>query len=102
MESVIVVALISAASGIAGAVIAGAWQRGKMQADADGVKADTNEQIRETVMGLITPLRERIEDLECEVVDLNNWARELVCQVQGLGGQPVAYKRSPRKTKAQS
>lgn len=90
-----------------GAGLAGFFARQKTQAEAEQAEADTNEQIRATVMLLIQPLRDRVTELETEVATLKvencglkEWAALLVKQVKGMGGVPVAMpepKTQPRK-----
>ena len=115
MDSVIIVAIISAVSGVLGAFIAGMWQRRKSNAEAHSTEAETNEQIRETVMQLIEPLNKRVKDQEAEITalrlevaalrgenaDLKCWADALVRQVRTLGVEPVAVPSPtrPRKQK---
>lgn len=82
---------------IAGALITSASQRSKIKADSEKTEADTNEQIRETVMLLIAPLKERIAALEIELADWKDWASRLVTQVESLGCEPVPFKSSRKK-----
>lgn len=82
---------------IAGALITSAGQRAKVKAENDKIKAETNEIIRETVMELIKPLRERIDELECELSDWMDWANELVTQIKEQGHDPVPFKSSKKK-----
>ena len=48
-------------------------------------------------MELIQPLRERIDELECELADWMAWANKLVTQIKGLGHDPVPFKSSKKK-----
>jgi seryl-tRNA synthetase len=77
---------------IAGAVITSWSQRSKVKADSEKTEADTNEQIRQTVMALIKPLQERVAELERELADWKEWANCLVTQVESLGHEPVPFK----------
>lgn len=104
MEPIITVSLISAASGIAGAIIAGLWQRRKTGAETDSQAADANEKVRATVMLLLNPLKTEIQRLGREVdqlkeenSDLRDWAERLVCQVKDLGGHPTAFEPKTEK-----
>ena len=100
----IIVAIIGFVSGIVGASLNAYFQRRKAIAEAEHTEADTNEQVRATVMLLIEPLKTRIFDLECEVAALKAendalkaWAEELVRQVRCAGLEPVSMPE--RKTK---
>ena len=100
----IIVAIIGFVSGIVGASLNAYFQRRKAIAEAEHTEADTNEQVRATVMLLIEPLKTRIFDLECEVAalkaensDLKAWAALLVAQVTAAGLKPVPMPE--RKTK---
>ena len=84
--------------GTVGAIITAVVNRRKTKAEAGATEADTNEQIRQTVMSLIAPLNERIRGLECELRNVRaenaayrRWAEALVNQVKQLGGVPVPY-----------
>jgi predicted RNase H-like nuclease (RuvC/YqgF family) len=70
----------------------------KADAEAEKAEADTNEVIRQTVMSLIAPLREEIDNLKADREDLKDWAERLVCQVKELGHTPVEFVRKERKT----
>jgi len=105
MENIIV-AVIGLVAGVVGAYLTAYFQRRKTSAEAEHTEADTNEQVRATVMMLIEPLKTRIFDLECEVAalkaenaELKEWAEMLVRQVRGAGLKPVAMpsKTEPRK-----
>jgi hypothetical protein len=73
-------------------------QQKKIKAESAHVEADTNEQIRATVMLLIAPLKERIANLETELADVQDWANRLSNQVKGLGCEPVPFKE-PKKAR---
>jgi len=54
-------------------------------------KADYTQKIQETCIALITPLQNRIEELDTELKDWKNWAERLVKQVKKLGQEPVPF-----------
>jgi uncharacterized protein HemX len=108
--SELIIAIIGAVGGACGALIVGLFQRkktkaetNKLNADAASVEADTNEQIRLTVMSLIEPLQNRIKDLERRVdqlesriarylkriVYLMDGIRCLIEQLENAGMHPV-------------
>ncbi len=101
----IIVSAIAGVVGIAvGAWITGSFQRRKVGADARKaeaealkIKAEADETIRQTVMLLLTPLQNRVTELETELRDWKNWANRLVTQIEGLGCEPVPFKSSKRK-----
>lgn len=104
MSEPIIIALVGAISALIGGLVAGLFGRAKNLAEADRSAADANEQIRETVMALIQPLKDRVAELErevellqCENANLRLWAEALVAQLKEAGKEPVEYKRL-RKT----
>lgn len=88
----IIIAVIGFASGFVGALIAGLFQRKKINSESDSTTATANEQIRKTVMELMKPLRDRVDELERELQDWKNWALALVRQIKELGCEPVPFK----------
>lgn len=50
----------------------------------------------EALSGIITKLREYVENLEADKEDLQAWAEKLVCQVKDAGLEPAKFIRSPR------
>ena len=90
------IAVIGVISGVAGALITGFFQRKSVNAEADKDCADTNEQIRKTVMALIEPLKKRVDELEKELQDWKDWALALVKQIKDLGHEPVPFKPKKR------
>jgi uncharacterized coiled-coil protein SlyX len=112
MAQYIIPALIGLVGIVAGAWIQGAWNRRKVKAESIKDEADANEQIRETVMALIDPLKTRIteqdkkiddqnkviNDLKIELQDWKDWANALVQQLKSLGcHEPVPFKSSKGK-----
>jgi regulator of replication initiation timing len=105
MSEAIIVAIVGAGAAVIGGIIGGMFSRPKTKAETDKTFADTNEQIRETVMALIDPLKKRVEELErevralqCENLDLRTWAEALVEQIKSLGKEPVAYVRRVKRS----
>ena len=82
---------------IAGAMITSLSKRTKIKAESEKTEADTNEQIRQTVMALIKPLQERVAELERELLDWKDWASRLVTQIKSLGCDPVPFKSSRKQ-----
>lgn len=77
---------------IAGSLITSYGQRAKVKSENDNTAAKTNEVIRQTVMALMKPLQDRVDDLEKELSDWMDWANRLVTQIKGLGCEPVPFK----------
>jgi len=94
---IIISAIVGAAAGVIGAIITTRSQQRKLKAESSRVEADTNEQIRETVMLLIEPLKKRIAALEEELADWQDWAKRLVSQLKENGHDPVPFKVVKRK-----
>jgi len=92
-----VAALIGVGGVIAGALVTGFIQHKKNNADADKSTAEANEQIRKTVMSLLQPLEDKVNELEKELQDWKDWALALVRQVKALGGDPVPFKSHKKK-----
>lgn len=107
MSEPIIIAIVGAIAALVGGLVAGLFGRAKTHADADKSAADANEQIRETVMALIQPLKDRVAELErevellqCENAGLKLWAEALVAQLKKVGQEPAEYKlqKKPSKT----
>lgn len=88
----IIIAVIGFVGVVAGAIVTGLLQRKKSKAETDKTAAEANEQIRKTVMSLIRPLEQKVDDLEKELAAWKCWALALVRQVKALGGDPVPFK----------
>ncbi len=132
MSDTVLVAVIGVVGGAVGALLTGLLQHkkvraetgkvnaeaGKVQAEADKDCADTNEQIRKTVMSLLEPLSDRVTELEselaewkalasslgdrvteleAELADWKAWASSLVAQIKSLGHDPVPFKSKIRR-----
>jgi len=91
------IAVVGVVGGIIGALITGLFQRKKVNSGIDNDTAQTNEQIRKTVMLLLTPLTNRVDELEKELRDWKNWAHALVNQLKCLGHEPVPFKPTKRE-----
>lgn len=50
----------------------------------------------EILRGIITELRTKINELECENADLKNWAERLVAQIKENGQTPVKFIKHPK------
>ena len=96
MSETVLVAIIGLVGVAVGAAVTGLLQRKKIQAEADKDCAETNEQIRQTVMQLLTPLTNRVDELERELKDWKAWAHALVNQLKCLGHEPVPFKPTKR------
>ncbi|MEM5775881.1 MAG: hypothetical protein AAGU05_12840 [Anaerolineaceae bacterium] len=57
-----------------------------------GAKKDEVDALR----GIITELKNYVDDLEADKEDLQAWAEKLVCQVKDAGLEPAKFLRSPR------
>jgi type II secretory pathway pseudopilin PulG len=95
--SPIVIAIIGFLGVVVGAFVTGILQRKKNNAEADKSTAEANEQIRKTVMSLIQPLENKVNDLERELQDWKNWALALVQQIKKMGCEPVPFKSHKEK-----
>jgi phage tail tape-measure protein len=95
--SPIVIAFFGFLGVVIGAFITGILQRKKNNAEADKSTAEANEQIRKTVMSLIQPLENKVNDLERELQDWKNWALALVQQIKKMGCEPVPFKSHKEK-----
>jgi hypothetical protein len=56
----------------------------------------------EVLRGIISELRDQIEDLESDNNDLEAWAEQLCCQVKDLGKDPVKFIRHKSPVKKES
>jgi hypothetical protein len=101
----VTVAVVGLVSAVIGALITGAFQHYKNEADA-------NEVIRKTVMELLDPLNKRItqqdskikaqddeiSNLRAQLLDWKTWAFALVEQLKSFGcHEPVPFKSSKGK-----
>ncbi len=92
MDATLLTALVALLVAIGGIITAIATRK--------KASAEAAELISETVLKLLKPLRQRIEELEGEVrqykqevEDVRWWAERLVEQVERLGGEPVKFVR---------
>ncbi len=105
MSETVMVALVGLVAAVIGSGLTIYSQRHKVKAEAVKSEADANEQIRQTVMSLIQPLKDTIIDLEqkreadkremdslrLQMFKLKDWAFRLVDQLKGLGCEPVPF-----------
>ena len=105
MPETVMVAIVGFLAAVAGSALTIYSQRRKVRAEANRNEADANEQIRQTVMSLIQPLKDTIIDLEQKreadkkemdalksaMEKWKGWAFRLVDQLKGLGCEPVPF-----------
>lgn len=91
---IIISAIVGVVGVVVGALITSASQKYKVQAETHKTEAEYNEQIRKTVMSLIEPLQKRVDELEKELADWQDWANRLVVQVKDMGCKPVPFKKN--------
>lgn len=88
MSEDIIVALIGMIGVGLGVLITAYFSRRKTKSEANKIEAEANEQIRETVMSLITPLNARIGQLEARVKKLesrvNRYMRRILYLMEGI------------------
>lgn len=115
-DPAIIAALFGFIGVVGGAAITVYSQRGKLQAEADNLAAETNEQIRRTIMGMAAEWKDKITSLEGKIVtmeakiadlqaenttlkarvaDLEAENEALARQVTERGGVPVRKRGSP-------
>lgn len=95
---IIISAIVGAAAGVIGSYITTRSQQRKLKAESSKAEADANEQIRETVMLLLEPLKKRITALEEELADWQDWAKRLSCQVRESGREPEPFKVAKKES----
>lgn len=89
------IALVGGGGGIYSALTVGATRR-KMIAEAASINANTTTVLGKSAVELLTPLRERIRELEAEVEELRDTVHSLTRQVAERDATIHALRGRPR------
>lgn len=111
MPETVMVAIVGLVAAVIGSALTIYSQRRKVKAEANKNEAEANEQIRQTVMSLIKPLKDTITDLEQKreldkkemdalkstMEKWKSWAFRMVDQLKGMGCEPVPFEVTKSK-----